>query len=136
MEKPKTYKGYDNNGNVIESFTGADASLKINPDEVQEKIEKIVEVSAEQTKKICSALDNVKADADDALIVEGANMDSYMDMAIDAVEKVNKNIKDIINAGDLYNQALTVHDQLQIENNKAAYNKTASTTGVVDVREG
>ena len=135
MEQPKTYNGYDDNGNVVASYTGADASLKINPEEIKEKIEKVVQVSAEQTKKICSALENVKNDADDALVVQGATIDSFIDMAIQSVEYIKENIEKIINAGDLYSAAESVHDQIQIENNKAAYNKTASSSGVKTTQE-
>ncbi len=136
MEQPKTYKGYDNDGKVIASYTGADATLKINPDEVQAKIDNVIQVSAEQTGKICSALENVRTDADNALIVEGANMDSYIEMAIEAVTYVKDNIDKIISANDLYSAALSVHDQLQKENNQAAYDATANTSGVVRTQEG
>ena len=135
MEQPKTYNGYNNEGTLIASYTGADATERINPDEVKAKIENVIQVSAEQTKKICSALENARTDADNAIIVQGTNMDPYIQAAIAAVEKIGSNMESIINSGDLYATAVQVHDELQDKNNQEAYNKTSGTSGVVKTQE-
>ena len=131
MLAPKTYTGYDQDGNQVCSCTATDACEYINPDEVQAAIDNVERVAEEQIQNIISALQGVAPDASDAVIVEGTKMDGVIEDVCTSLGTVSKSIGDSISS--MYTEALSAHDQLQQNSNDQAYNSVISYNGVVRV---
>ena len=131
MVSPKTWRGYDKDGNVLCSVTAVDANEYINPAEVQAAIEKVESTAESGIDSIVAALNNVEPDASDAIIVQGTRMTETIEQACDAIKQVPGKIVETI--AELYNISVREHDRLQNEANDAAYN-SAWINNVVNVR--
>ena len=133
MKTPKTYIGYDSQGNRVGSCTAVDANEYINPSEVQAAIDNVEIVATEQMGLIVSALNSITDDASEAVIVQGTKMTSTIEEVVEALGKIPESITDSISS--LYTEAVSVHDQLQTTANDNAYNSMRNTAGVTSVSE-
>lgn len=70
---PKTYSGYDKDGNLKITRTAEDATKYINPDEVKTAIEAIKETVNAGLKNIAKAIENIKC-GEDTLVVADKTM--------------------------------------------------------------
>lgn len=123
MESPKVYRGYNNEGNCLITKTAVDANTQINPADVKAAIDNIKTVFDEQMKMLASALTDVSTNAEEAIIVEGTSMGP----AIEEVATVLMSLSEKLTSGfdDLYDKAVTAHDEQQRRNNTEAYNACA-----------
>ena len=120
MESPKTYHGYDSDDNCITTVTADDATNYINPDEVKQAIDNLEAVLKEQFKGISDALRGIEQDANEAVIVQGTKMSGTIEETCNALDAIPSSVMSQI--GDLYNESVQVHDQLQTEFNEKAKN--------------
>ena len=132
MIAPKTYVGYDNEGNRIASCTAQNANEHLNPADVQAAIDNIKSVLDEQMRIISTALNNIAPEAGAALIVQGTKMEAPIQEMSNELGKVADSVVDSISS--VYTEAVSVHDDIQNQLNDAAYNTIRSTQGVVSVR--
>ncbi len=133
MEAPKTYTGYDKDGQQICYCTAVDANTYINPEEVQTAIDNIESVLQEEIKSISSSLASVKDDASTAVVAEGTNMGGAIEGTCTALDGVPSTIMGFIKSK--YDDAVTVHDKFQQELNQAARDNVNSYEGVTSVSE-
>lgn len=120
MESPKTYRGYDDQGNAIVTSTAQDANKEINPADVKKNIENVKAVFADEMCKLARGLRNISGDASDAVIVEGTNMKNTIEETAKILEQIAAQVTQGIDA--LYDEAVAYHDQLQNNLNAQAYN--------------
>ena len=131
METPKTYVGYDSQGNRVVSCTAANANEYINPAEVQAAIDNVSSVATEQMGLISSALSNLTSDANEAVIVQGTKMTGVIEELCGAIEGVPSSIYDKISG--YYDEAMKIHDELQRKANGEAEQAAWGKEGVVSV---
>lgn len=118
MESPKTYHGYDKDGQCITSKTAEDANNYINPEEVKQAITNLENVLKEQFKGITDALRGIEQDANEAVIVQGTKMGGTIDETCTAIEGIPDQIMSGISG--LYDASVTAHDQIQMTLNENA----------------
>ena len=92
----------------------------INPDEVKQAIDNLEAVLKEQFKGISDALRGIEQDANEAVIVQGTKMSGTIEETCNALDAIPSSVMSQI--GDLYNESVQVHDQLQVEFNEKAKN--------------
>lgn len=132
METPKTYSGYDEEGNFVLTVTAVDANGFINPSEVQTAIENVKTVVKEQMTTVTNAIRNFENDAKEAIIVQGTNMSGVIEDICTSLKQLDGTIGDSISC--LYDEAVKVHDAIQTKANSEAYSQCSSQSGVVSVR--
>lgn len=130
MESPKTYRGYDEDGNCKIQRTGVDANTQINPADVKAAIENVKAVFAEQMRLIATSLTNISEDADEAVVVQGTSMQGTIEDTATLLTQLTDQVTQGID--QLYDYAVTAHDQLQRNNNIDAYN-SCIINGVVRI---
>lgn len=111
MESPKTYHGYDKDGNCITTSTAEDANNYINPEEVKAAVENLENVLKEQFKGITDALRGLEQDANEAVIVQGTKMGGTIDETCTAIDGIPEQIMSGIS--ELYNVSVQAHDEIQ-----------------------
>lgn len=131
METPKTYTAYNEKGESLKSITAKDATEDINPDEIKSNAENVETIAQEQSKKIYTALEDMRAEINDAIVIEGTKCDSLIDKAEEGVEKIGI---ESLNIDTLYALAVKKHDELQVKYNEAAESSAWSVTGVKSVK--
>lgn len=131
MVSPKTYRGYDKDGNVLCTVTAVDANEYINPAEVRSALDKVKTVAEEGMENIVKALNNVEPDASEAVIVQGTKMTETINEVCTAIKDIPENMASSIE--EAYPRAVSEHDRLQNEANDTAYNG-AWISGVTNVR--
>ena len=131
MVSPKTWTGYDKDGNVLCRVNAVDANEYINPAEVRAAIDNVKATAEEGIQSIITAINNVEPEASEAVIVQGTKMTETINQTCDALREIPDGIAGAIE--ELYNMAVREHDRLQNEANDAAYNG-AMIAGVVSVR--
>lgn len=132
MLAPKTYTGYDQEGNVVCRCTAIDANEYLNPNDVKNAIDNIESVATEGINNICKALNNVAPDADEAVIVQGTKVTGTIEEVCSAIKSLPSSITD--NISSMYTEAIAAHDNLQTQANDGAYNQVRNTADVVSVR--
>ena len=130
LESPKTYRGYNSESKPIVANTGRDANQEINPAEVKAAIENVKKVFAEQMEIVAKALMKVATDTEDAVIVQGTSMAPVIEDTARQIRELDSKVTAGID--DLYEYACAAHDEIQKENNRAAYN-ACRVTGVVSI---
>lgn len=131
METPKTYTAYDDKGDEIQSITAKDATEDINPDEIRQNAENVETIAQEQSKRIHTAIEDLRDEINDAIVVEGIKIDSLIDKAEDGIEKIDV---ESLNIDTLYALAVKKHDELQVKYNEAAESSAWSVAGVKSVK--
>ena len=131
MESPKSFAGYDKDGNVLCRVTATDANEYINPNEVKSAIEKVKSAAESGTNSITKAVKNIESDASEAVIVQGTKMTEAINQTCNAVKKIPGKIGETLE--EMHTAAVEAHDRLQTEANEQAYN-SAWIEGVVNVR--
>lgn len=115
---PKTYRGYDANGQQVSSATARNATDFINPQEVAAAIEKIKTVATEEVGQITTALAKLTEDATDAVIVQGTKMTGTFEDVNSGIKTIPDQIAEAI--AELKTLAEQAHDRLQTEFNESA----------------
>ena len=131
METPKTYVGYDKDNNQIASCQANDANEIVNPETVQAAIKAVEQAAESGTQDIVSALQNIESDAGDAVIVQGTNMINAINEVCSAVKSIAGSIGNSVSS--VYDEALRIHDEIQIKYNSQAEEVVRSAEGVVRV---
>ncbi len=131
METYKTYYGYDATGKNVSSSTAEDANNYINPSEVQAAITNVKNAFEDQFKSIADALRDVSTDASEAVIVEGTNMKGTIEDTATLLTQVSGQVTQGIDS--LFDLAVDAHDKIQKELNERAY-KNCWTNGATSVR--
>ena len=132
MLAPKTYRGYDQEGNVVVTVTAYDANQYLNPTEVKAAIDNLESVAQDAINKISNALMNVAPDANEAVIVQGTKIQGTIEDVCSAIKTLPGTIVD--NVSSMYTESITAHDRLQTKENEAARAQAGSYEGVVSVR--
>lgn len=130
MESPKTYKGYDQEGNVIVTSTAQDANQEINPQAVRVAIEHVKEVFADEMYKLAKSLRAISQDASEAIIVQGTKMEGTIEDTAKLLEQIPAQVTNGIDS--LYDESVKYHDQLQNNLNAEAYN-SCRVAGVTNI---
>ena len=131
METPKTFHGYDEDDDCIATETAEDANNYLNPEEVKAALAKLEAVLKEQFKGIVDALRAIEQDANEAVIVQGTKMGGTIEDTCEALEAIPDSILGEI--GDLYNEAVIAHDEIQRTLNDNAKSSAWNHSGVVRV---
>lgn len=124
MVSPRTFRGYDQNGNQVASCPAKDASEYLNPNEVKAAVDNLIAVFQEEMNNIATALRDTTKDANEAIIVRGTKMTGTIEDTADSIQKIPSQV--IGSFQDLYTAAVNTRDALQEELNKAAYNSVAA----------
>ncbi len=132
MVAPKSYTGYDQEGNVVVRCQAVDANQYLNPAEVKAAIDNVESVAEDSINRISNALVNVAPDANEAVIIQGTKIQGTIDDVCEAIKTLPGTIVDSISS--LYTESISAHDKLQNQANDSAYNQTRATQGVVSVR--
>ena len=133
MIAPKTYRGYNEDGEQIASATAEDANNYLNPDEVKAAVEQVKEAIKDGISSITKALNNLTTDAEEALIVQGTSMAGPIEEVCTGIKGLPDDIGESMDG--IYTQSVKVHDDFQKELNSAAKKSVQSVSGVVKVRE-
>ncbi len=133
MVSPKTFKGYNEKGEVLSTVPAENANNYINPVNVQNAINNVETVAKEGFDLIKKALSQVEPDASEAIIVQGTKMTAAIEETGKALDTLPRDFKDSISV--LYDESVKAHDQLQNEFNDQA-RAAAKIAGVTIVREG
>ncbi|MBQ9018754.1 MAG: hypothetical protein IJ097_00385 [Bacilli bacterium] len=134
MEVPKTYRGYNSEGNFVVSKTADAATQTINPNTVQTKINDIEEIFEEQIAIIQNALNDIVDDASQGIVANDTSLGENIE---ELTEDLNayKETNVIKNELDwVYTDAQNAHDNLQREKNAQARQYVSSYDGVVSIR--
>ena len=131
-ESPKSYSGYDSNGQKVSGATARNATDHINPQDVAKAIEKINTVATEEINRITTAIAKLTDDTNEAIIVQGTKMTATFEDVNSGIKEIPKQIVSSIE--ELKTMAEKAHDDLQRQFNEAARNACYGN-GVVDVRQ-
>ena len=115
MVAPKSYTGYDKDGNAVVTYTAVDANEYLNPEEVQDAIDNVGTVATEAMSGLSKSLKNIEQDAEEAIIVQGTKMTESIDAVASSLDSI-------------------AHDTLQNNANDEAYNSALTTANVVKVK--
>ena len=133
MVEPKTYKGYDEDGQQICYCTAIDAKTFINPEDVQTALDNVEKALSEEMQTLSTNLSAVTDTAEKAIIAEGTNMAGAITEVSEALPGVTAMVMGSINT--MYDTAVDVHDKFQEELNDQAKSNVSGYTGVVRVSE-
>ena len=127
--EPITYRGYDSNGDCIAQCTAPDAKTMINPEEVKNAVEAVINAFKDSLGDVSKQLKNLTEDTDDALIVKGTKMTETVEQTATSIAEIPAQVETSL--GELYDNAVEAHRQLQEEANRKAREAVAGTSGVV-----
>lgn len=131
MVSPRTWTGYDKDGNVLCRVTAVDANEYLNPAEVRTAVDNVRTTAEDGMQSIVTALNNVEPEASEAVIVQGTKMTETINQTCEALKEIPAGIADAIEK--MYTLSEQAHDRLQNEANDMAYN-AAMIDGVVSVK--
>lgn len=120
LVSPKTYRGYNDNNEVLITKTAVDANTQLNPAEVKKEIENVKAVFDEQMNGIARALKNISEDAGESIVVEGTKMNGTIEDTAQVLSQLGSQVTQGIDT--LYDYSVEAHNKLQENNNNAAYN--------------
>lgn len=132
MVAPKSYTGYDKDGNVVVTYTAVDANEYLNPEEVQDAIDNVGTVATEAMSGLSKSLKNIEQDAEEAIIVQGTKMTESIDAVASSLDSIASGITESLS--DIYTQSVKAHDTLQNNANDDAYNAVQATANVVSIK--
>ena len=115
---PKTYHGYDSEGNCVSSATANDATNYIDPAAVATAVDKVSTVATEEMTVITTNLSKIKDDSNDSIIVQGTRMTSTFEEVISGINTIPGQIGDSL--AELKTLAQQAHDELQNTFNQKA----------------
>lgn len=127
---PKSYRGYDAEGNCVSSATAIDATTYIDPAAVAAAVDKVRTVATDEMDNITTALGKLTQDASDAVIVQGTKMTATFEEVITGIKTIPGQIGDSLE--ELKTIAQQAHDDLQNQFNENARN-ACWTNGAVSV---
>ncbi len=127
---PKSYRGYDAEGNCVSSATAQSAKTYIDPAAVAAAVDKVRTVATEEMDNITSSLGKLTEDANDAVIVQGTKMTATFEEVITGIKTIPGQIGDSLE--ELKTIAQQSHDELQNQLNENAKN-ACYTNGAVTV---
>ena len=130
MLSPKTYNGYDAQGNHVSYATAVDANEYINPAEVKTAIDNVKSAFEQQFRNIATSLRDISTDAEEAVIVQGTNMGGAIDDTASLLIDISGQVTEGIDG--LYDLAVSVHDEIQQQANDMA-RQSCYTNGAVTV---
>lgn len=109
MEEPKTY-----NCSVCgTSFTAKDANGDINPAEIQSAIETFKTSVEDALRGVVTSLVAVEPDVGDSVKVQNATLVPQVEQVCDNIKSVGSDIASAVDAANLYQKAIIVHDNIQ-----------------------
>ena len=120
----ETWAGYNDEGEEIKRFKAADATNDIDPEEVKTAIENVKQRCDEEFKSISDKLTGLTDGALNALRIEGATLQEYIDQIGEIVNQFGTEIADKLEP--LIEKAQEEHDRLQEGYNEDAKNKASS----------
>ena len=120
----ETWAGYNDEGEEIKRFKAADATNDIDPEEIKTAIENVKQQCDDEFKSISSKLTGLTDGALNALRIEGATLQEYIDQISEIVNQFGADIADKLEP--LIEKAQEEHDRLQTEYNKDAKSKASS----------
>ena len=120
----ETRAGYNDEGEEIKRFKAADATNDIDPEEIKTAIENVKQRCDDEFKSISSKLTGLTDGALNALRIEGATLQEYIDQISEIVNQFGADIADKLEP--LIEKAQEEHDKLQTEYNKDAKSKASS----------
>lgn len=132
MVQVKTFKGYNQQGEVLSTVTAENANNYINPDEVKAAIDNVETVAKNGFENVKKALRNVEPDASEAIVVQGTKMTETIEETGNSLDSFPGLFKESISV--LHTESIKVHDQIQTEFNNQA-RESAKVADVVNVRE-
>ena len=133
MEKPATWRGYDDKGECVAEFTAQDANQFIDPAQVQAAIDNLETAFSDGFIQISTSLLGLCVDASDAVIVQGTKMDTVIQDTAQAINSLPSQV--LTGITQLYDLAVEAHDNIQRQANEAAQQAAASASGVVSTKQ-
>ncbi len=119
MEGPKSY-----NCSVCGStFTAQDANGDINPAEIQSAVETFKTSVEDALRGVVTSLVAVEPDVGDSVKVQNATLVPQVEQVCDNIKTVGSDIAAAVDAAQLYQKAIIVHDNIQ-----RAYNAKAAAS--------
>lgn len=122
----ETWAGYNEEGEEVKRYKAADATKDIDPAEIKAAIENVKDKCDEEFKSISNKLDGLTDGALNALRIEGATLQDYIDQISEIVNQFGSEIADKLEP--LVEKAQNEHDRLQKQYNNDAQSKAANGT--------
>ena len=114
--EPKTY-----NCSVCgATYPAPDANGDINPAEIQAAVAKFKTTVEDALRGVVTSLEGVEPDVDEAVKVQNTSLAPQVEQVCENIKQMGSDIAAAVDAAQLYEKAVLIHDQIQEEYNAAA----------------
>ena len=114
--EPKTY----NCSICGASYTAADANGDINPAEIQSAVAKFKTTIEDSLRSVVTSLEGVEPDVADSVKVQNTSLAPQVEQVCENIKQIGSDICAAVDAAQLYEKAVIVHDNIQEDYNSAA----------------